>query len=259
MADEISGKGDPLVSLALLWGKAEPPRRGPRSRTSLAELVDAAVAIADAEGLDAVSTRRVAEAVGISAMSFYTHIPGKAELLDLMVDRVVATDESLPAGWGEIGWRARLEFIAGSMWGFYQRHPWMAQLLSHRPVLGPNTLKAYEIALSAVDGIGLGPVEMDLTITCVMNYVRGAVRDVAWRKQVVAETGMTDDEWWYRIEPFVAQIDFSPYPVSSRVGPVVGEEYGFGDPERAFRFGLARMLDGLALLIEPGLAGAPRS
>lgn len=254
MTEEISGRGDPLKILELLWREPEAPKRGPRRKVTLRELVLAAIAIADAEGLAAVSTRRVAEAVGISAMSFYTHIPGKAELLDLMLDQIAEGGTQPPPGWIDTGWRARLELIATTMWDFYLRHPWVAQAQTHRPVLGPNTLAAYEVALGAVDGLGLEPVEMDLTITSLMNYVRGAVRDAARERQVLNETGMSDEQWWRRIEPFLETIDYTPYPVSARVGPIVGEIYGVGDPERAFRFGLARFLDGLALVIEPRLA-----
>lgn len=60
---------------------------------------------------------------------------------------------------------------------------------------------------------------------------------------------MSDDEWWYTIAPFLETLDFSPYPVANRVGPVVGELYGLGDPDRAFQFGLERLLDGLGVLV----------
>ena len=92
MSDDISGRGDPLKSLKLLWEGTEKPKRGPRQKVELSALVTAAIEIADTEGLGAVSTRRVAEKVGISPMSFYTYIPGKAELLDLMLDTVGGRD-----------------------------------------------------------------------------------------------------------------------------------------------------------------------
>ena len=78
MSKEITGRGDPVKTLELLWGGNRAPRRGPKPKVALADIVSAAIRIADAEGLDAVSTRRVAEEVGISPMSFYTHVPGKA-------------------------------------------------------------------------------------------------------------------------------------------------------------------------------------
>ncbi|RFA27032.1 TetR family transcriptional regulator [Alkalilimnicola ehrlichii] len=250
MSQEFSGKGDPLKLMQLLWGKVQAPRRGPKPKVSLNELVTSAIAIADAEGIDAVSTRKVAEAVGISPMSFYTHVPSIAELRDLMLDQVLAECTEPPEGWENMNWHQRLTYIAENLWQHYMRHTWVVEMETHRPVMGPNTLASYELALSAVDGLGLDEIEMDLTVTSLHNYVLGAVRHAAREQAVWKDTGMSDTEWWYTIAPFMETLDFSPYPVSSRVGPIAGEAYGVGDPLRAFKFGLERFLDGMTLLIE---------
>lgn len=252
MADSIAGGGDPIKTLQLMWGRVEGPRRGPRSKVQLSDLVQAAVRLADAEGIDAVSTRRVAEAVGISPMSFYTHIPDKAVLLELMLDAVAGPAEADDAQmqlFKPADWRANVAFVARELRAFYLRHPWVLQVATHRPVLGPNTMRAYDYFLAAFDGLNLSEVEMDLSVTMVGNYVHGAVRDVARARMVKEMTGMSDDAWWRAIAPFLETVDFSPYPVASRVGPVVGEVYGPGDPDRAFEFGLECLLDGLAVMI----------
>lgn len=246
MTDAISGKGDPQKTLQLLWGRATAPRRGPKPKVTVQRIVAESVAIADREGLAAVSTRRVADTVGVSAMSIYTYVPGKDELFDLMLDAV----------YGEVGtcrgatWRDRLEDMARQLWKLLVRHPWLLELATHRPVLGPNTLAGYEAGLAAIDGLGLDEIEMDMTVTLVSDYVHGAVRGAARERMVHEATRMTDEEWWRRVEPFLDTLDFSPYPVSSRVGPVTGATYGAHDPERAFRFGLTRVLDGLAIFID---------
>lgn len=253
MAEDIAGRGDPLKTLQLMWGKVEAPKRGPKSRVAVADLVKAAVRIADAEGIDAVSTRRVAEAVGISAMSFYTHIPDKAVLLDLMLDAVAGPAEgeepAVPV-FEPPSWRANVAFVAREYRAFYLRHPWVLQVATHRPVMGPNTLRAYNYFLGAFDGLGLSEIEMDMSVSMVANYVHGAVRDLARSRMVKELTGMSDDEWWYAIAPFLETLDYSPYPVVNRVGPVVGELYGLGDPDMAFEFGLERILDGLSIMVE---------
>jgi AcrR family transcriptional regulator len=252
MTEQVAGKGDPVKILELMWGPTRSPKRGPRAKSSVYDIVSAAIQIADAEGLDAVSTRRVTEQLGISPMSFYTHIPGKAELLDLMLDAVVGWTGGLePPIFRPEDWRKNLGAIARSLWEFYLRHPWVLELATHRPVLGPNTMRAAETALSALEGLGLDDLEMDRVFNLIASYVAGAVRDAAREKTVNRQTGMTDNEWWQRVEPYLNTLDFSPYPVLSRVGQKTGETYGAHDPEGAFAFGLERVLDGLALFIEP--------
>jgi AcrR family transcriptional regulator len=251
VSEEITGRGDPLKSLNLLWNRSESPKRGPKAKASVADLVRAAIAIADAQGIHAVSTRRVAEAVGISPMSFYTHIPDKAVLLDLMLDAVSGGPEGAAQPVFEpANWRANITLVATALRQFYLDHPWVLQVSTHRPVMGPNTLRAYEAILSAVDGLGLDEVEMDLSVGMITNYVFGAVRGEARARTIKELTGVSDDEWWYSIAPFLQTLDFSPYPTVSRVGPVVGELYGLGDPALSFEFGLERLLDGLDVLIE---------
>lgn len=247
MSDNITGRGDPVKTMQLLWSGSSPPKRGPRPKVTLAEIVAAAIGIADAEGLEAVSTRRVAEAVGISPMSFYTHVPGKAELLDLMLDAVADIGEK-PV-FDPAQWRDNVALVARGYRQFYLNHPWVFELATHRPVLGPNTMAAYDMALSAFDGLGLDAVEMDLSLTALSNYVHGAVRDAARAEMVKKLSGVTDEQWWYSVAPFLQTVDYSPYPVASRVGPIVGELYGVGDPERAFNFGLELLLDGFERLI----------
>lgn len=250
MKDDISGRGDPVKTMQLLWSGTAPPKRGPKPKVTLAEIVAAAIRIADAEGLEAVSTRRVAETVGISPMSFYTHVPGKAELLDLMLDTVGGRDIGEVPEFDPSQWRANLTLMAVGLRDFYLRHPWVIDLATHRPVLGPGTMTAYEFALRVVDGLGLTPIEMDLVVTTIGSYTIGSARSQAQAKKVREATGLSDDQWWYAIEPYLSTRDFSAWPVSQRIGPIVGELYGLGDPDMAFKFGIERLLDGFAVLIE---------
>src|SRR3954452_14456584 len=98
--------GDPGRSIALLWGVAESGRRGPKPRHTVEDVVQAAIVLADAEGLTALSMRRVAETLQLSPMSLYTYVPSKAELVDLMIDRVAGEmNDPGPTGGG---WREQL-------------------------------------------------------------------------------------------------------------------------------------------------------
>src|ERR1700754_3557298 len=104
---EYGGSGGPQRSLELLWRRQQPPTRGPKQRLDLDEIVRAAIEVADADGLSALSMRKVAERLGVGTMSLYTYVPGKAELVDVMLDTVcgeVGMPEDVPGGW-----RGRLE------------------------------------------------------------------------------------------------------------------------------------------------------
>ena len=246
---DFTGGGDPGRSLGLLWGRHETGRRGPKPRFSAEDVVAAATTIADAEGLPALSMRRVAEAMGVSPMSLYTYVPSKAELVDLMFDRAMGAmadpDDSV------CGWRARLTFVARQRWALVERHPWVLDLALHRPPLGPNVMAKYEWELQAVEGIGLDDVEMDAAIALVNGYVHGAVRSAVEAATVIQRTGITDKQWWEAHEPLLDKIgDTKKFPLASRVGTTVGMEFDAPyDSEHSFEFGLARVLDGIATLL----------
>ena len=253
MATEFTGTGDPARSMALLWrtpaeGAARP---GPRPSLDVDRIVAAAVRLADAEGLAALSMRRVAADLGVGAMTLYSHVPGKGELVDLMLDAVLAElypDEAvLTSG----AWRDRLTTVARANWAFFVRHPWALHLATGRPPLGPHLMRKYELELRAVDALGLPEVQMDLLVTLVTGFVRGTVAGVAEKADAERATGLTEEQWWAATEPYVAQVfDAERFPTAARVGPVAGEELGAGDPQRSFEFGLERLLDGIGVLVD---------
>jgi AcrR family transcriptional regulator len=253
MATEFTGTGDPARSMALLWRPAAPPgpRPGPRPGLDVDRIVAAAVALADREGLAALSMRRVAAELGVGAMTLYTHVPGKGELVDLALDSVLAgmypDEEAVVTG----GWRDRLETVARANWDFFLRHPWAVHLATGRPPLGPGVMRKYELELRAVDGLGLSEVQMDLLVTVVNGFVRGSVGGVHERAAAEQATGITEAQWWAATEPYVTRVfDAERYPTAARVGPVAGEELQAASaPERTFEFGLARLLDGIGVLV----------
>jgi AcrR family transcriptional regulator len=252
MATEFTGTGDPARSMALLWrtpadGASRP---GPKSMLDVDRIVAAAVHVADTEGLAAVSMRRVASDLGVAAMTLYSHVPGKGELVDLMLDAVLGElyDDEQVVTTG--AWRARLKTVAQANWDFFLRHPWALHLATGRPPLGPHLMRKYELELRAVDGLGLSEVQMDLLVTLINGFVRGTVGGVQEKVDAERVTGISENQWWAATEPFVAQV-FDPerYPTAARVGPVAGEEVGAYDPDRSFEFGLERLLDGIGVLI----------
>ncbi|MEV0617938.1 TetR/AcrR family transcriptional regulator [Nonomuraea sp. NPDC050404] len=249
MTVEFSGKGDPARSLALLWRTTERASRKGKPELSVDRVVRAAIEVADAEGLQALSMRRVAERLGVGTMSLYTYVPGKPELFDVMLDQVygeTARPEDVTGGW-----RGRLEQIARENWALYLRHPWLLQVATSRPVLGPNVTAKYDYELRAIDGIGLSDLEMDSVITLVTGFVHGAARGAVESAQAESLTGLTDQQWWAAHAPFLSRIsDASRYPTAARVGQAAGEELNAAySPEHAFEFGLERVLDGIEALV----------
>ena len=108
----------------------------------------------------------------------------------------------------------------------------------------------YDYELSAIDGIGLTDVEMDATLTLLLDHVQVAARGLTEAAQVADRTGISDEQWWAANAPLLSRmLDPGKYPTAIRVGAVAGEAYGAGDPEHAFAFGLARILDGLEALV----------
>ncbi|WP_338779988.1 TetR/AcrR family transcriptional regulator C-terminal domain-containing protein [Streptomyces sp. DG1A-41] len=147
------GSGTGGVDPHQLWLTAHQPRRGRRPGFSREAITAAAVALADAEGLEAVTMRRVAAQVGAGVMSLYSYASDKETLLELMVDQVSG---ELPASGPLTGdWRADLKTIAHLQRDLMLRHPWLPAALSTRRSLGPHTLAFLEHALAALRPTGL--------------------------------------------------------------------------------------------------------
>jgi AcrR family transcriptional regulator len=193
--------------------------------------------------------RRVAQQLGVSTMAVYTYVPAKAELIDLMLDTVYG--EMRRPAWGRRGWRKRLEAVARDNRALYDRHPWLVDVSTTRPPLGPNLMAKYEYELSAVERVGLTDVEMDSVLTLILDFAHGSARSAQAAAQAAQDTTMTDEQWWAANEPLLSKIfDESRFPTAARVGSAAGAEYGAAySPAHAFEFGLQRVLDGIAVLI----------
>jgi AcrR family transcriptional regulator len=243
-----------------LWNLRVPSGRGPKQGLTVDGIAEAGVALADAGGLEAVSMRRVADRLGVGTMSLYTYVPGKQELLEVMLDRVYGEPDG-PVTHAD-GWRAALEAHARTDWELYQRHPWV--LATHvRAVLGPNELDRYERALQRVDGIGLTGREMSAVASLVGGYVASAAGVVAEARSAPERTGLTDDEWWTARSAILDQIwDPERWPVATRIDTEGGFEgdgpttsYLENEALTDFEFGLQRVLDGIEALVTSRMDG----
>jgi AcrR family transcriptional regulator len=248
MPTEYSGSGDPQRTIDLLWG-VHRPRRGPKPSLSGDQVVSTAIQLADRDGLGGLSMRRLAEELGITAMSLYGYVPSKAELLDVMADRAYA---EIPArGRPAAPWQATLTALAERHWALLLSHPWLLQIAASRPLPGPSLTAFYDAELAAVDGLGLTDVDLDLIVSLLDDYVRGAARGAVEAAEAQARTGVSDQQWWQAYGPLLAEVlDPARYPTAVRVGAAAGAEYGAAhDPARSFRFGLRRIIDGVEAFI----------
>lgn len=249
---ESTGAADRDKTLALLWRDqlGEPlGARGPKQKLSVDEIVDTAIALADEEGVDAISMRRLAERLGIGAMSLYTYVDSKSALIDLMVDRVMGRIPREP--FADSDWRARLDGIARDLLAYYLAHPWVLQLDLTRPPLGPGVSDQFEHQLAAIEGIGLTDLEMDGVITLLGRFVESTARATINAGRAVSASGQSDEQWWEANLPVLEEVmDGSRFPISGRVGAAAGEAYhSLASPDFGFALGLRVVLDGVAGLL----------
>ncbi|MEU9131466.1 TetR/AcrR family transcriptional regulator C-terminal domain-containing protein [Kitasatospora sp. NPDC048540] len=226
---------------------APPARRRavPEQTLALAPIVTAAIAVADAEGLAAVSMRRVAAELGVATMSLYRHVADKDALVVQMLDTALA-GWSFPAG-PQAVWRDRLEAAARDLWSTFRRHPWLAPAMSlTRPQPLPGAMPFSEWVLATLAGQGL---DLQTAFTCylaLINYIRGTAVNLETEAEAQAATGLDSEEWMDAHEPELrAVFAAGGFPTLDRLAT---EGYDF-DLDLLFEFGLQRILDGIAVLV----------
>ncbi len=254
MADSTSSS-EPARTLALLWrdhpAAAGGVRRGPHRGLDVDAVVSAAIALADAQGLGALSMRALAQHLGIGTMSLYTYVPGRGELLDLMVDALYAGMPRPPHDEDQ-GWLERVRAVADDNRSLHRAHPWAAQVSTLRPPLGPGQMAKYEHELGAFAGSGLDDVTVDDALTHVLTFVRANARDAADAAAAERASGGDDQAWWLAAGPLLERVlDEHAYPLATRIGSAAGAARASAhDPDHAYRFGLDRTLAALALLAD---------
>ncbi|PUB25519.1 TetR family transcriptional regulator [Promicromonospora sp. AC04] len=213
-----------------------------------ADVVRAAMAVADAEGLGGLSMRRIATDLGIPTMSLYSYVRGREELLARMLDTVLATiplPDPLPGGW-----RARAEACARTMWDAFQRHPWAAHIMSMtRPQVLPHGLVHTEALLAAFSGTPGRPLDLEtrmhLTVS-VFQLVRGLGAGIEPAELARRDDGLTDEEWMDRTLPGLQAVaDPRRYP---NLAAATSTDIDL-TLDSLFEFGLARLLDGYAVFL----------
>jgi len=232
--------------------RGTPPPRRDRG-LSRAEIVRAAIAVADAEGPDAISMRRIARELGAGAMSLYWHVSSKEELLDLMVESIEAEIE-VPEPSGD--WRADLGGFAHQTRAAMSRHLWAIDFIGSRPPSGPHDARNLERLLALLDEAADARLTMDIFGT-VATYVLGAVMREAQemrvqRDQARAVEGLTEEEIRASRERYRAWFQASGrYPRIVRLMEAGVDPDDPGTRDERFQFGLDCVLDGIAARLAP--------
>src|SRR5215470_8623449 len=241
------GPGQVPDSVAAAWGVRERPHKGPKPALSLARIVDAAMRVADAEGLDAVSMGRVAAELGAAPMSLYRHVSAKEELLRLMVDATWG-DSPGPPGQGE-SWRDGLSRWAWAMRAAIRRHPWVVRIpISGLPIM-PREIAWFEDALACMAGTGLTEARKASVAMLLSGYVRNLATTEADIAAAVAVSGLGLDEWMASYPRMLGQLT-DPRRFPALTAFIAAGVFDAADsPDNEFTFGLDRILDGVGVLI----------
>jgi len=227
-----------------IWMRPTRQPHGQRPSLSREQIVRAAIELADADGLEALTMRGLATKLGVGAMSLYWHVPNKEDLLDLMLDAAfgeVAPPERLSGDW-----RADLRLFAHLMLGVLRRHTWLPSLLSSRMLPGPNTLRYVELFLADLDDLGLDASTIADILSTVDAYVDGFAQRGAAAAETRRQAGMTEEEWQDALTAYFERILANgQYPMLARV---IAENRDVSASAN-FESGLECVLDGIAARI----------
>lgn len=234
-------------ALELLWASEQGPRREARPGLSVDKIVATAVDLADRGGIGAVTMARIAQELGFTTMSLYRHVPGKDDLLVLMVDAASAEPPDVSTS---ADWRGGLEQWAWGQLADLRRHPWILEIPVTGPPMTPKALAWMDCALQAMAGTGLDEGEKVGSLLLITGYVLNAARFAVEMPQAVesASAAVESDATYGAL---LAQVvDAGRFPALSRAvesGLFDDPDTGFSDAD--FDFGLQRVLDGIGALI----------
>lgn len=238
MADSRDASGDQASAMALLWEQARQPKRGPRPALTLGAIARAGIEVADADGLQAVTMQRVAEALGFTKMALYRYLPGRVELVALMTDAAIGEAPRLDTVPG--GWRPKLDFWARQMFSRFWEHPWVLETTVGARAIGPNELSWIEQAVASLTSTCLdGGEVLDVAAT-----LAGHVRSIA--AQVAAIGYGTPEQTMSAALAVLLRDRQDRFPA---LAAALDSATAAGAQDQALDFGLQRILDGVELLI----------
>lgn len=214
-------------------------------------ILSVAVQIADREGLEAVSMRRLAGVLKVAPMSLYRHVAGRDELEILMV-RAIFSVNTLPSPMPD-GWRERLETVYRLQWRMFRSHPWLAELtLVTRPPLAPEAMVHSEWTLEALSSLRLDAQTRLRTALALPALVHGLALAALHEVRAEQESRLRNDQWWATIESDASELlEGTHFPRLAELDAFGADMFGLSVLDEAFEIALANYLDGLALAAPP--------
>lgn len=244
--------------LRLLWGLDRPaPRRGPKPRISREAVVDAAVAVADAEGLEAVSMQRVAAELGYTTMSLYRYVDSKEDMLALMYDRAMKAEPPGPRADGD--WRAGTEAWVHAVMAVYRSHPWSTTLAVSGPPSGPHGLRWMEAGLREIHRSGIDVGSALQMLSTLSSLVRDTLRLEGDMARAARESGTTmveaERDYGAGLREVVTPERFPTIALMLESAVLEGEPPPggpdrVGGPAEELDFAVHRVLDGIEVYVE---------
>jgi AcrR family transcriptional regulator len=228
----------------VIWARLSSQGRGPVRTLDYEAITAAAITLADTDGVDAVSMRKIAGRMDHSPMALYRHIGSKDDLTELMYDAVLGELDlaGMPSG----SWRADVSRLAVEIRRLHHAHPWIAQF-GHRPTLGPNAQRLREVGLACVDGLGLSIDAMMDVLATVLQFTRGFVEQELGELEAQRRSGLDFAGYQRQTGPFISQLlQEGDLPYLKRL---IVEADDVPNPDVVFARRLAMVLDGAAASI----------
>jgi AcrR family transcriptional regulator len=223
-----------------------PLGRPKQHELTLDRIIATATEIADTDGMSEVTMRRIASTLGVATMSLYRHVPSRDDLIQAMIDAAF-DGVRLPAR-PAADWRRSLQLCARVEWALFKEHPWLGPTMSiTRPQLAPNAMRLSEWVLAAFDGTPLTISERMYIQILFFSFVRGVASALEPEAAAIQESGLTNDQWMEtQTTTFMKSLDGGRLPRFEELA-TTGFDFSL---DQLFEFGLARLLDGLALFVD---------
>lgn len=228
--------------LEALWEKLDERASSPRRSLSVNAIVTTAIELAQAEGIDAVSMAKVAKQLGFATMAIYRHIPNKAALVVLMIDRAIGAPPVIDAA--DSSWRETIVTLATAQAAMYRKHAWILSIPVSTPPATPNNLRWMNAMLAALRGTPLSANEKLQSLVLITTYIRGFFQLGAAGDD---DTESDEARFFATVERLTRHGGFEDV---REVLTALESSTDVIGPDEEFAFGLDRLLDGLAVLFE---------